>query len=407
METGKYLTVYCMKMRAILAVLSSLLAIASAIAYTLGFNAPAPMLLAVLAALCALASGFVRPASTIINAEPMKSAMDIPQPTIMEASTGTKAPPVVEVPCFPQKNIAAAANMRLRFADAVLTKVPLETEAAVNTLMERLIALRDESSQAADASSHADEGLANATSVSSLAENARVTISGVRKALADMRKHDKSATTGLKALGQELTSGIELLAEIGEITERSRLIAFNMAIEAARIGSQGNGFKVIVNELRNLNDQTGEFSKRVSELLGRFKKFNESLIEKTESGSSEVALEVERGIQEEEAAIESLLRVSTTCVDLSGNISNVVRSMNADLDGILESLQFQDITRQMVEGAQSMLADASRIIVQASSPDVSSIDDALVQMGFEEVRRELLSRSHTRGEKDAIQEVRA
>ncbi len=55
----------------------------------------------------------------------------------------------------------------------------------------------------------------------------------VRAALTEMRKHDRDSAKGLEALGQELKSGIELMAGIEEITERSRLIAFNMAIEGA------------------------------------------------------------------------------------------------------------------------------------------------------------------------------
>ncbi len=402
-----------MKLRVILAILSSLLAISSAILYSVGVGTVPAIVLAVSAAVCSLVSGLLRPAA-------VQTAVQESVATSRMAQTPDKPVPVEKpIPLSESKHamaddaqsatrhIASAAATRLRFADAVLAKVPIETEAAVFTLMERLIALRDESGRAASATTHAEEGLANATSVATLADNARGTISVVRKALADMRRHDRSATSGLKALGQELTSGIELLAEIGEITERSRLIAFNMAIEAARIGSQGNGFKVIVNELRNLNDQTGEFSKRVSELLGRFKKFNESLIEKTETGSSAVAEEVERGIQEEEKAIESLLRVSTTCVDLSGNVSEIVRSMNVDLDGILESLQFQDITRQMVEGAQSILLDVNKCMARLTGAEESALDAKFSSMGFEEIRKALLSRAHTRGEKEAIQEVRA
>ncbi len=372
-----------------------------------------PVVLALAAAACALVSGFLRPAveqsdeKESAGISNVVQALDKPIMPEKLAPLPESTPGMDDEAQSVTKNIVAAATARLRFADAVLAKVPVETESAVFTLMERLVALRDESGKAASATTHAEEGLSNANSVATLADNARGTMAGVRNALAEMRRHDRNATSGLKALGQELTSGIELLAEIGEITEKSRLIAFNMAIEAARIGSQGNGFKVIVNELRNLNDQTGEFSKRVSELLGRFKKFNESLIEKTETGSSMVAEEVERGIQEEEKAIESLLRVSTTCVDLSGNVSEVVRSMNVDLDGILESLQFQDITRQMVEGAQSILEDVSRCIAQMRCSAESSLDGELVNMGFEDIRKTLLSRAHTRGEKEAIQEVHA
>ena len=232
----------------------------------------------------------------------------------------------------------ALALVKLRFAHAICSKVPIETEAAAFSLMERIAAIRAEAERAArDAATTQGEDLTGDT-VSKLAGNAQATIGEVRKALEAMRLHDKSAAAGLRSLGDELSSAIGLFDEIGEITERSRLIAFNMSIEAARIGSRGNGFKVIVGELRKLNDQTAEFSKRVSELLSRFKKFNESLVRNTVDESDKVSEEVERGIEAEENAVRSLMRVSHACVDLSAGVERVVESTNEGLDRILESL---------------------------------------------------------------------
>ncbi len=329
--------------------------------------------------------------ATPVPAEP-DYALAAPEPAVDEA----RAIDISSVPL---------ALLELKYADALLGKVPEETEAAVFALMDRLIALRDQSEKASKSAATAHGDAATSSTITTLADNAKATITRVRVALADMRKHDKNAAAGLQALGKELTSGMELLAEIGEITERSRLIAFNMAIEAARIGSQGNGFKVIVNELRNLNDQTAVFSKRVSELLGRFKKFNESLVEKSVKDSSVVAEEVERGIQDEEKAIESLLTISNASVALSRDIEQVVETMNRDLDGVLESLQFQDITRQMVEGVQGMVSEVRGKIIKIAQPADGAPIAKPDQSQINELRKRLLSLAHTKGEKEAIQEV--
>lgn len=299
----------------------------------------------------------------------------------------------------------ALALVKLRFADAICSKVPIETEAAAFSLMERLAAIRAEAERAArDAATTQGEDLTGDT-VSKLAGNAQATIGEVRKALEAMRLHDKSAAAGLRSLGDELSSAIGLLDEIGEITERSRLIAFNMSIEAARIGSRGNGFKVIVGELRKLNDQTAEFSKRVSELLSRFKKFNESLVRNTVDESDKVSEEVERGIEAEENAVRSLMRVSHACVDLTAGIERVVESTNEDLDRILESLQFQDITRQMVEGAQAILAEVQEDLRGRLGTRSGGHDQVPDAARVEALRSKFLLGSHTRGEKEAIQEV--
>jgi len=398
-----------MKMGSIAAYAAALAALASAAAVAAGLPPAFSMALSALAAACAIVAGVLYgKKNRASSAAPQTAAPAVPEPP---AAPVLVAAPAIVAAAEPagmdqaEKDRMALSLLELRYADAVLSKVSAETEAAAFALMERLIALRNQSEKASNSAASADGDLATSSTISSLADNAKATIARVRAALADMRKHDKNAASGLQALGKELTSGMELLAEIGEITERSRLIAFNMAIEAARIGSQGNGFKVIVGELRNLNDQTAVFSKRVSELLGRFKKFNESLVEKSVKDSAFVAEAVERGIEDEERAIESLLSISHACVDLSGDIEQVVVSMNRDLDGILESLQFQDITRQMVEGVQFMVSEVRGEMGRMLQP----ADDGLAikpnQAHSNALRSRLLSLAHTKGEKEAIQEV--
>jgi methyl-accepting chemotaxis protein len=303
---------------------------------------------------------------------------------------------------------ASKALTRLKFAEAIFSRVTTETEEAAFALLTRLMALRDQSARSAEAAKNADlSASGTGDEVETLAANARDTIERVRGALKAMREYDRNASSGLKALGQDLSSMIELLEGINEIAERSQLIAVNLAIEAARFGESGRGFKVIVGELRALNDRTATFSKRVEELLDGFRRHNEELVENAVTSSMQVAKEVEVGIGDEEKAINSLLKVSTTCVTLSDNVTDTVRAMNKELDGILESLQFQDITRQMIEGAMAAVSEARGDIGEFAKGADGSFRGAEERAWVDSFRAQMLARSKTRGEKDAIREVKA
>ena len=48
-----------------------------------------------------------------------------------------------------------------------------------------------------------------------------------------------------------------------------QMIAVNAAIEAARAGDTGRGFKVIADEVRSLADQTQKFLGEISVTMGR------------------------------------------------------------------------------------------------------------------------------------------
>ena len=81
--------------------------------------------------------------------------------------------------------------------------------------------------------------------------------------------------------------------------------------------------------------------------------------------------------------------------------------MNLELDGVLESLQFQDITRQMVEGALATISEAEGDIVAVARADASVETDEDERRILEKLRGELLARAKTKGEKEAIKEVSA
>lgn len=404
-----------MRSAGVFAWVAALLAIAAAAASRLKVAEAIPPALACLAAIAAIIAG-VRQGSRkgatpdfVVLAPPAA----LPQPTAREEPSSSRQreeerarEEARAAELATARAMAVSALRRLRFADSVLAKVPVKTEEAAFALMERLVALRDQSAGAADSATSAGASSAESSAVAALAESARQSIARVRTALSEMHRHDKEAAKGFKALGQELSSGIELLAGIEEITERSRLIAFNMAVEAARIGEKGRGFRVIVGELRALNDRTAEFSKRVAELLGRFSKYNETLIATSISSSTIVGEEVERSIGEEEKTIESLLAASTACAALSADVLRSVKAMNIELDGILESLQFQDITRQMVEGALTTISEAEEDMLPLGRADGSPAAREEESRRTEELRAALLARAKTKGEKEAIQEVK-
>jgi methyl-accepting chemotaxis protein len=412
---GLYIKVVLMKIGRMLLCSAALLAAASAAASLAGGTEALPAVLAIVAAAAATIAAFRSPVSppgersiaADLPAAPAFDRMaeesdreraddDLRKLSAEHAAEGDAA-----------HRMGASALRRLRFADSVLRKVPVKTEEAAFALMGRLVSLRDQSAKAAEAALASDEKVNDQDEIATLAGEALSTIASVRTALSEMRRHDRDAAKGLQTLGVEIKSGIELLAGIEEITERSRIIAFNMAIEAARIGEKGGGFKVIVGELRALNDRTADFSKQVAKLLGGFKKYNESLIQSAIDSSSRVAEEVERGIGKEEKTIESLLRASSTCVDLSDSVMRAMQSMNLELDGVLESLQFQDITRQMVEGALVTIAEAEGDIAPIARVDSSVAASEDERLSVEALRGELLSRAKTNGEKEAIKEVSA
>ena len=165
-------------------------------------------------------------------------------------------------------------------------------------------------------------------------------------------------------LNQDYSKSIELILEntatINKITEdiqyisdQTNLLALNAAIEAARAGEHGRGFSVVAEEVRKLSDRTNQASNDITQIVGKVndsvQEISDSLrdnLKKTESKKASVNQAV--------SSLNDSARESTTV--FSKLIDSSVASSESvahNIDQIILSLQFQDITRKEIETAMT------------------------------------------------------
>ena len=163
-------------------------------------------------------------------------------------------------------------------------------------------------------------------------------------------------------LNKDYSKSIELILEntatINKITEdiqyisdQTNLLALNAAIEAARAGEHGRGFSVVAEEVRKLSDRTNQASNDITQIVGKVndsvQDISDSLrdnLKKTESKKDSVN---EAVLSLNDSAREST-EVFSKLIDSSVASSE---SVAHNIDQIILSLQFQDITRKEIEAA--------------------------------------------------------
>jgi methyl-accepting chemotaxis protein len=300
------------------------------------------------------------------------------------------------------------ARRLIPFLRSIIAAVPEKTEEAAFRLLEKFELVKKLTTEAAveaKALDSADKGSLE-EKVKEMSETSRRSLEQERAAVTEMVALNRGNAKELKDMGSEISSGLELLKGIEDISQKSHLIALNLSVEAAHIGSQGLGFKVIATELRSLNAQTGEFSQKVSALLDSLRRRSATIIGQMAEKSESVVAEAEKGMSLAAQALESLIAASTASHEYSARIAGKALRVNEAMDGVLESLQFQDITRQMLEGA-GHIADEMEPLMRGAESGIPAGDgdSAEERARLEDLRARLLARAKTKGEKEAIMEV--
>jgi methyl-accepting chemotaxis protein len=227
------------------------------------------------------------------------------------------------------------------------------TEASALAIMQQVRALCDHSSALAarlhtasdQAASFEDDIAANVAALSRM--------STFLACLPDRLQHD------LDSIGQIAgeIKGLSGLAEsVQTISMQSHLLSINAAIEASRAGANGQAFKVVAQEVRELAANSHDAAARIGNSLTRIRAV---LKDGLEQNASKLACDLAH-ISETAQAVTQLQtsfdRMSGSYQERFADMLAQGESVAAGSAEVLGQLQYQDVVRQCVERLQLAVA---------------------------------------------------
>jgi methyl-accepting chemotaxis protein len=144
---------------------------------------------------------------------------------------------------------------------------------------------------------------------------------------------------------------------ISQVSAQTNMLAVNAAIQAAHAGEAGRGFKVVADEVRLLSRQTADAAQRIHKVVDAVNAaVKESLSGVFSEVSTQEANEQMTVITDKvtELAVASQEMAAYLC-DITHRGFGASETIFSDVLGMLDEMQFQDISRQQIEQVQNAM----------------------------------------------------
>ncbi|MCL1813117.1 MAG: methyl-accepting chemotaxis protein [Treponema sp.] len=109
------------------------------------------------------------------------------------------------------------------------------------------------------------------------------------KKMEDIKEKNSGIINGIISLSNKVNKIRDIVRVINTITDQTKVIAFNAALEAASAGETGKRFAVVAGEVNRLADDIAVLTRQIREQVEEIQSSSSSLIVYSEEGSDRIA----------------------------------------------------------------------------------------------------------------------
>ncbi|NUN63992.1 HAMP domain-containing protein [Pseudanabaena biceps] len=162
----------------------------------------------------------------------------------------------------------------------------------------------------------------------------------------------------MKQLAESSQEVSQIVAIISNISEKTNLLAFNASIEAARAGENGQGFRVVADEVRRLADRVTDAAREIQLLVTNIQHETTEVLKAMEVGTAEVV-----------AGTQSAEETKDTLKDLA--------ELSQTIDNYLQTISTSTISQ--TEGSQKVnsIMENANAIAQSTATDTQTVVSSL------------------------------
>lgn len=202
---------------------------------------------------------------------------------------------------------------------------------------------------------HVADNTGESSGISALAGEASELVKMFVESITAMRDGSVEMVNVFIEMKDQISTVEKMLGEIDGISSQTNLLALNAAIEAARAGDAGRGFAVVADEVRALSLRSNEFS---SQIRAEYAKTRDSMDQASVIVARMASRDMEMTLNSKDRVAELMQEVT----DINAGMADQLREVSGMSEQIgqnvaiaVRSLQFEDMTRQLVDHMRKRL----------------------------------------------------
>jgi twitching motility protein PilJ len=173
-------------------------------------------------------------------------------------------------------------------SEASIEKLASEATTQATVIAETLNSVAEMGQSIQSVAVSAQQTAAVATQALVAAEDGDRTMDRTVSSMGDIRASVSETSKKVKRLAESSQEISKIVQIISGISEKTNLLAFNASIEASRAGENGQGFRVVADEVRRLAERVTESAREIEQVVGTIQQETAEVLQTMEASTDQV-----------------------------------------------------------------------------------------------------------------------
>jgi methyl-accepting chemotaxis protein len=208
-------------------------------------------------------------------------------------------------------------------------------------------------------------------SVQRFSEETRIIMQYLIELIVSISERSQQTVVKIDEMVSQFGAIFNLLADVKGIADQTNLLALNAAIEAARAGDAGRGFAVVADEVRKLSLHSNQLNEQIRTKAEQVRQTVDMVRTTVGNMATKDMAEAVNSRSRVDHLMSDLGKMNDATSKKLASVSDLIADIDTYVYTAIRSLQFEDITRQLVEQVQHHLDNLNGL---ASTMNQSSAD---------------------------------